>query len=153
MKILILSDSHGDGEALCLAAARTGPELILHLGDHDWDCAALHRRFPQIPVRAVRGNCDLMSGAPVRDEFAAEGKRIFMTHGHLYHVKTGMDAILTAASVSGADILLYGHTHIPFYAERDGLHILNPGSVGRGKKTYAVLDLQHGAVQCEILTL
>lgn len=149
MRILVVSDSHGDTESLCLAVSRTGPELILHLGDHDSDCAVLYARFPQIPLRRVRGNCDGVSREAERDEFVVEGKRIFMTHGHRQYVKSGLDSLMTAAGICGADIALFGHTHMPLDAEIDGLRLINPGSIGTGRKTYAVLEIQHGAISCE----
>ena len=58
MKIIVLSDSHGNTQALLQAVAVTGPDLILHLGDQIRDCAVLHRNFPQIPLRTVKGNND-----------------------------------------------------------------------------------------------
>lgn len=153
MKILIFSDSHGNTQALMNAVFDTAPQLILHLGDYERDCAAVRKAYPDICLRAVRGNGDLRGAEPDYDEFLIEGKRIFMTHGHLYGVKTGLDSLLNAGFLRGADIILFGHTHIPFNRNYDGLLLLNPGSIGLGAKTYAVLDIEHGAVKSQIFNL
>jgi len=153
MKILVMSDSHGDKKALKKVVELESPELILHLGDHDRDCAAIEGEFPTIPLRSVRGNCDRPSGSPETDEFEVGGKRFFITHGHIYSVKTGYSSVINNASVRGADVLLFGHTHIPYYSLTDGLSIVNPGSIGMGGKTYAVLEIRNGAVVCDIKTI
>lgn len=153
MKIIILSDSHGNTQALVDAVFDENPQLILHLGDHEKDCKKLREVFPQISLRAVRGNCDLHPREPEYDEFVVENKRVFMTHGHLYGVKTGLDSILNTAMSRGADILLFGHTHIPYQKTAEGLLAVNPGSIGTTPKTYAVLEIEHGAVQCKIVGL
>jgi len=157
MKILVMSDSHGDTDSMLLAIRRTIPELILHLGDHDDDCDLTRAMFPQIPIRSVRGNCDAWSNNQDEEIFSLDGKLLFMTHGHLYGVKTGTETIVGAAKAKGADVLLFGHTHIPCYETADGIVLINPGAIGRGRdrnaKTYAVLELKNGAVTCEIKSI
>jgi len=150
MKILVMSDSHGAKSALLKAATVESPELILHLGDHDRDCVALTSGFPEIPLRSVKGNCDGFSSGLVTDEFVLSGKRFFMTHGHAYRVKYGLNLIIEKAQAREADILLFGHTHIPHYSLNDNLVIINPGSISTGQKTYAVLNLSDDGVSCEI---
>jgi len=78
------------------------------------------------------------------------GKRFFMTHGHMYMVKTGYSSIIDYAACRGADVLLFGHTHVPYYSIWENLSIINPGSIGMGGKTYAVLDFKNGNLTCEI---
>ncbi len=153
MTVLVLSDSHGDLDAVAKAAQREKPDIILHLGDHDSDVRGLRRLMPDVPVRTVRGNCDPMSAAPETDEFVLGDQRIFMTHGHLYNVKTGLGSVLNAAMIRGADVLLYGHTHRAHDARADTLLVVNPGSTGRGEKTYAVLEIENGAIKSRIINL
>ncbi|SHH92387.1 hypothetical protein SAMN02745823_01454 [Sporobacter termitidis DSM 10068] len=153
MKILAASDSHGNTQALLDAVFDVSPQLVLHLGDYERDCDKLREAFPLLTVRAVRGNGDFRSREPEYDEFVVEDKRIFMTHGHLHGVKTGLGAVLNAGLLRRADILLYGHTHRAHREEFEGMLVINPGSIGLGAKTYAVLDIEHGAVKCEIISL
>jgi putative phosphoesterase len=153
MKILVMSDSHKNTLAVLQAVSQAGPDLVLHLGDHDTDCKIIRQNMPQIPIRAVRGNCDMRSNELDVDEFVAEGKRILMTHGHLYGVKATNAALLDEAVARQADIVLYGHTHRPFYMEYEGMYIINPGSIGMGQNTYSVITIDHGAVSHEQYSL
>jgi len=153
VKILVMSDSHGNRNAMLTAVAKESPEMILHLGDNERDCTVVTNEFPEIPLRLVRGNCDLFSSAPDIDEFMLNGKLFLMTHGHLHGVKTGFSSIVDSAARRDADILLFGHTHIPYYSIREDISIVNPGSVGLGGKTYAVLELKNGVFECNIKTV
>ena len=149
MRILVMADSHGNKNAIIKAVALESPELIIHLGDHDKDCSVIKLEYPEIPVRSVKGNCDLLSHGPDTDEFTLSGKLFFITHGNLYGVKTGFSSIINSACVRCADVLLFGHTHPPYYSVTENLAIINPGSIGMGRKTYAVLDLKNGGLTCE----
>ena len=145
-----MSDSHGNKDAILKAVAKEAPEMVLHLGDHDRDAAIIAEDFPGIPVRTVSGNCDRSSTGPDSDEFSLGGKRFFLSHGHQYRVKTGLSSIISAAAARDASVLLFGHTHIQYYNTKESLTVINPGSIGMGGKTYAVLELKNGDVACEI---
>jgi len=153
LKILVLSDSHGWNDAMLEAIELESPDTILHLGDKYTDCADIEREYPNIPLRAVRGNSDFGPGGLDTDEFVLEGKRFFMTHGHLYGVKLGKTRILNAAISNNIDILLFGHTHLQYFSESSGLIALNPGCVGLNIKCYAILEIKDGAVTCELKRL
>jgi len=81
------------------------------------------------------------------------GHTIFMTHGHQYRVKAGLDAVTEAARARGAVLLLFGHTHVPYCCVTEGLSIVNPGSIGMGGKTYAVLEIKDDALECVLKTI
>ena len=69
---------------------------------------------------------------------------IFITHGHGYGVKSSCDPLVKAALAQGADVALFGHTHEALSTQRDGIFLVNPGSVSRarqGGESYAVIDL------------
>jgi len=134
------------------AISLESPDLLLHLGDNHKDCDAIELEYPEIMLRSVRGNCDYGFAGLVIDEFTFDDKRFFMTHGHAFNVKTGKTRIINTAIERGADILLFGHTHIPHYSVEEGLVVINPGSIGLGK-TYAVIDIESGNVSCELKLL
>ena len=74
---------------------------------------------------------------------------IFYTHGHMYGVKYDLDTLADAASARGAEVALFGHTHIPHAETRGGVFLFNPGSCGRcytGPNTYGILTLDEGKV-------
>jgi len=132
------------------AVALESPELILHLGDNDRDCKVFQTEYPEIPYRSVRGNCDPMSAGLDIDEFVLDGKRFFMAHGHLYGVKMGKGRIIMAAKERSADVLLFGHTHVQYYSTDEGFVMLNPGSIGDSKMSYATIELSGDEVLCEL---
>jgi len=153
LKILVISDSHNFKKYIFEAIESETPDMILHLGDNMKDCEDLDALYPQIPLRGVKGNCDTFVKGLDIDEFTLEGKRFMMTHGHLFGVKSGKDRILKSAIDRSVDVLLYGHTHIPYHAILDRLTAVNPGSLGGADKSYAVLEIKNGDVFCQLKNL
>ena len=153
MKLLILSDSHGDVGSMIDITERERPNEIFHLGDCVRDAESLSFACPEIPVIMVPGNCDGWTGMQDRLLLERKGVRILLSHGHRWHVKSGAGAALAEARMCGADVLLYGHTHQAVCrTEEDGLWRMNPGTVGGigAKATYGVIELHGGKVACEV---
>ena len=144
-KVLVLSDSHVDVDAMERAVARERPDLILHLGDLCRDFDELQRRLPMTQaMQNVCGNCDGFTEVPDQRVLLVEGKRILMMHGHRYEVKLGYSRAMWAAREAEADILLCGHTHIALDRDLMGLHLMNPGSCRGSRGTYGVIELGEG---------
>jgi len=139
MKILVCSDSHGDVQALLQAVAWSEPDMMLFLGDGEKDCASVAANYPALLIRKVYGNCDFGSQEPATDEFTEDGKRFFMTHGHKFSVKSGLGSLVREACARCADVVLFGHTHRPFYMNTDELCIINPGSIGADTHDFGVM--------------
>lgn len=127
------------------------PDRILHAGDVVRDTYELLRSFPDIPLENVCGNCDFTNEVPNQLIVDAGGKRIMLTHGHLYHVKLGIGTVTEAARKARVDVLVFGHTHEALCAKHDDLWMLNPGSIRDGwKPSYGVIEINGGAVTCHI---
>ena len=97
----------------------------------------------------MAGNCDYGALEPTDGLAAFDGVVIFYTHGHMYGVKYDLDTLADAASARGAEVALFGHTHIPHAETRSGVFLFNPGSCGRcytGPNTYGILTLDEGKV-------
>ncbi|MDD4715731.1 MAG: YfcE family phosphodiesterase [Oscillospiraceae bacterium] len=153
MKILVASDSHGTASGLAEAVEREKPELLLHLGDGISDLISLQIWYPHLLVKQVRGNCDLLEDGLAEQTLLIEGHRILMFHGHTKGVKRGLVKARLAAAKAQAEILLFGHTHRPLYQMEEGLHILNPGSIGDTRQsTYGVLELKKYSISCRIMS-
>lgn len=162
MEFLIFSDSHGrvEGMQRALRAQIRRPDLILHLGDGVGDLDYLQTRGT--PTLGVRGNCDWFTvSLPINEELCFEelGHRILMVHGHRYGVKSGVGSLLVHAAARGADIVFFGHTHIPHEecipagTELGGvvlnrpMYLFNPGSVGRSStSSFGTLSLTEDTV-------
>lgn len=153
MKLLVLSDSHGDVDVMETVARQVWPDLLLHLGDHYADMEKLQERLPQLSCIGVRGNCD-RPGPPESRLLKLEGKRILLTHGHNQDVKYDLDRLYFFGMKNEADLVLFGHSHRTCRQEEDGMLLLNPGSIGRGwPPSYALITLEGGQIYPEIIML
>ena len=100
-------------------------------------------------VYAVAGNCDFGALEPLDGLAAFDQVVVFYTHGHMYGVKYNLDTLTDAATARGAEVALFGHTHIPVAEQRGKVFLFNPGSCGRcytGPNTYGVLTLDQGKI-------
>lgn len=145
MRVLIFSDSHGDGHALVDTLLRH-PDIttVIHLGDGAREAEDAAMQFPDHTFYIVRGNCDYAGEAPVSLLEVIGGKRVFMTHGHRFNVKYGLYTYDCAARERHADVALFGHTHQPFEEYHDGLYLFNPGSLRQG--SYGIMDVSSAGV-------
>ena len=154
MKILVVSDSHGDVENMERAVLRERPDAVLHLGDGWHDAQTLHSRFPDLPLEQVPGNCDFRGDKSAVRVLEYEGRRVMLCHGHTFGVKSDLSLLLREAEERGADVALFGHTHKPFLELRGGVWLLNPGSVGDYRRaTYGTLLLGDGRCYPSLWTL
>ena len=154
MKILVLSDSHGNLPAMVQAVEESRPDRMIHLGDCWEDAQQLHRCFPGIPLEQVPGNCDFHSTTPPETLLTLAGKRVLLCHGHTYRVKESLMPAGYAAESRQLDAFLFGHTHRPFLEERRGCLFLNPGSIGSSPQpSYALLTLADGTLQAQLVPL
>ncbi len=142
MRILVVSDTHGDMNTLIRAVnAQPNAEIIVHCGDGENQVQYLKNSINDKMIVGVRGNCDWGSMLPSVETLRVCGKTIFITHGHLYNAKTGLYQITCAAREAKADILLFGHTHIAMTSYDDGLYIMNPGSCSGYMASYGYIDI------------
>ncbi len=148
MRILVLSDSHGDFPSLKLAVeGETDADAIIYLGDGLNDLTHIENLISKKPFVAVKGNCDsFFSEYPERSVEIFGGKKIYCTHGYREQVKFGLETLKTNALYSEADIALFGHTHTPFSAYENGLYLLNPGSVRQN--SCGIIDITPQGIIC-----
>ena len=148
MRVGILSDTHGLLRLQVKDVLKTC-DVILHGGDINRE-AIIKELEAFAPLYVVRGNNDKewAEGMPEELSFSLEGVSFYMVHN-----KKGA----SHEGVSGADVVVYGHSHR--YDERviDGTLWLNPGSCGRsrfgGEVTMAVMTVEDGKYQVEKIIL
>lgn len=144
MKALVFSDSHGRLDNLLeVMKQHKDCEAIFHLGDVEGDENRLRSTTPH-PVYMVRGNCDYYSKCQDNMVIEWAGKRIAMTHGHRYINFDGIEGLRYYGEQEKADIVMFGHTHVPFLEEMDDRVYLNPGSISKPRQerkipTYTVM--------------
>ena len=154
MKLLVLSDSHGNVRNMAEAVECTAPRMILHLGDCWRDAEQLHDLYPDIPLVQVPGNCDFRPQEPTEQLLCLEDKRILLCHGHTYGVKQSLLSAGYAAEEQDLDLFLFGHTHKPLVGMRGKTLFLNPGSIGdRLRPTYGVVTIENGRLDARTFLL
>lgn len=152
MDVLVLADTHAPsrwrGVPEALTPALQTADVILHAGDV---CRpdVLDELADYAPVHVVQGNND---GEPVRAWGAVDVLEV-----ELGGVAIGMlhDAGPTAGrgrrmrkQFPAADLVVFGHSHIPMDVVEEGLHLFNPGSPTDRRRqpngTYGLLQIKHG---------
>lgn len=150
MRVGVISDSHGYTgrlSTLLMMMEAEGPlDAIIHLGDGYHDLSDLGVPLP--PLYQVAGNCDFFR-SDTRMTVELSGARLLLTHGHYQNVKQNRDQLFAAALDEKVHAALYGHTHIQKMEWRNGLLLLNPGSVMNG--CYAILHINRlGAIDARL---
>lgn len=150
MRIMVASDSHSGLSYMKLWAKLLNPQVIIHLGDYYDDGQVMGEEFPQCRLMQVPGNCDrfrCMGTEPEVIYAKLDGVGIFMTHGHLQRVKSGIGGLLAAARTAKADVALFGHTHEALCLElEEGLRVMNPGSCGSSGGSVGLIEIEQGKI-------
>ena len=161
MKFLIASDIHGSAyycDLLLKAIETEKADRVLILGDilyhgprNDLPKDYAPKKVIEMlnPLKnkllCVRGNCDtevdqMVLDFPCMSDYCAmpfNGHKLFMSHGHIY----GPDHLPV---LEEGDLFLSGHTHIPATGQKDGIWLLNPGSISLPKqnhpRSYGILN-------------
>ncbi len=149
-----MSDSHGLQKEVRQVVERHPAEIVLHCGDFCVD----HKLEPFKRMALVRGNCDAPSEVALERVTNWQSLRIFQTHGHLFGVKNSLLRLHYRAEETGANVVIFGHSHVPVCTEERGILFINPGSLQSPRQfpqpTYVVLN-QAGAtdegVQVEVV--
>lgn len=169
VRILVVSDSHGRIDILkrviqtygfsCDALIFCGDGindlfLILSKSSSDFE---LKKCIPPLII-FVRGNNDGISYSffdgkneinariPNSQTLKVLDKKIFITHGNSFSVYYGTENLaFTALEENGAQIALFGHTHIPSDEITKKVRCINPGSIslprGGFPKTCSILTM------------
>ena len=151
MRILVFSDSHKDTSSCVHTVERIiGVDMILHAGDHASDAKELEYIYPDIPIKYVSGNCDF-DKAPQELIIEADGKKIFLTHGHCYAVKyeENYTTLREHAKKLGCDCVVFGHTHRGINDATQKPILLNPGSI-KHSQTFGVIEIEDGVLKTAI---
>lgn len=121
-------------------------DLILHAGDLG-ELWVLDELSKIAPVIAVHGNDETdaaQQALPYVQTLALAGHRLVLTHSHHPNRASEMelrkedrwqpkfDRLADFATPHDADILVYGHTHIPMALVHNGVWLVNPGALASG---------------------
>ena len=132
MRIGVISDTHRNLHLAREAIRAMGKiDLLIHAGDHYSDAIELAEEFG-LEVKSVIGNCDFPGEGNAEELISInDGEfKIFVVHGHQYGVKSGLEKLYYRGLELEADIIVFGHTHLPLLLKEDDVTLLNPGSIG-----------------------
>lgn len=159
MKILIVSDTHRHESNLVKALQKVGKiDCLIHLGDVEGSEDYI-RQLVDCPIHMVSGNNDFFCDLPREEEIQLGKYRVLLTHGHYYYVSLDNSELIRQAQSRNIQIAMFGHTHRPYLEEKDGVTLLNPGSLSyprqEGKKpSYILMELdQKGEAHYQVCYL
>ena len=131
MKVGVISDTHVPAMVPSLPPAIfeifKNVDLILHAGDIV-DLSVLDELRAIAPVEAVAGNMDDMSvhhALPFKKVMTLGTFRVGLIHGKF---KIDLQKEMIRKEFDNVDLIVYGHSHTPFWGRVDGTLFLNPGS-------------------------
>lgn len=138
MKILVVSDNHGNGSLIRKVLQKhQDADYYFHLGDSEMESYELR------PFVSVKGNNDYDFTMPLEKIIEVGDHSFYLCHGHFY----GGDPNLIAqeAYYNECDFALFGHTHEPFNEHINGIRVINPGSIrsnrNDGKSSYCLIEI------------
>ncbi len=149
MRIGVISDTHGLLRPEAVSALR-GADHLLHAGDIGGEevLAALHEIAP---VTAVAGNVDgfRCGHARATARVVLEGVRFYLTH-ILDRPRRPRPEVEAELRREAADVVVFGHSHLPHDEVLSGVRFFNPASAGPRRFDYPVsvgmLEVRRGRV-------
>lgn len=133
LKLAVVSDTHSQPHpAIGERLAAVAPDAILHAGDIG-DDAVIDQLAATAPVFVVRGNIDTRATFPdvlTLDVVGGEAPlRILLIHIAVDGPRLRAD-VARMARAAGAQLVVCGHSHVPFIGKDRDLAVFNPGSIG-----------------------
>lgn len=148
MKVLIVSDTHRKDDNLRKVIEETEPfDMLIHLGDSEGSEDKIAGWLKKdCEFYMVSGNNDFFSNLDREKEIKIGDYRTLLTHGHYYNVSLGVERLFQEAEERNLNLVMYGHTHRPFYEVHNGIIVINPGSLSyprqEGRKpSYMLMEL------------
>ncbi len=159
MRILVISDSHGQLENLNKVLKQVGKiDRVIHLGDILNQDEKL-REMCSCPVTIVKGNCDFYTENQLVEVVEIGKNRIFATHGHRFGVDWELNDLCNAAIDDRCNIALYGHTHVSNVSYYKNVIVMNPGSLSKPRQinpqpTYGIITIdEDGDARADIYVI
>lgn len=131
LTIACVADTHSQPHAaIAERLAAIAPDAILHAGDIG-DPAVIDGLAATAPVFAVRGNIDTRSAFPdvLTIDVIGRELRIYLTHIAVVGPRLRGE-VARAARAERAQLVVCGHSHVPFIGRDRELTVFNPGSIG-----------------------
>jgi len=157
MQLIVISDTHLESPKRlprALLKAMEGADQVIHCGDFRRDAVFrfLETRFP---LEAVQGNRDdpgICSVLPEKKTIGYGSITLGLVHGWGSPYKLAHRVLNLFQQV---DLILFGHSHVPFHGKINNTVLFNPGTATgfalKLRRTYGRIELSNGRIRCEIL--
>lgn len=135
LRIGVISDTHGVLLPRVLELFE-GVDHILHAGDIGDEEVLIELRA-LAPVTAVAGNVDgfRLGEAGIEARVTLGGTRFYLTH--VLGRPSALDPVVESAlTLAPAEVVIFGHSHLPHDEHRDGRWYFNPASAGPRRFDY-----------------
>ncbi len=156
MRIAVAGDTHGRTEKLTRTMQMLKPDHLFFTGDFYGDGLKLIRQL-NIDWTGVTGNCDFGPKGKEERLVTWAGRKFYLTHGHQYGVKRSLNSLFYRGQEIGADVILFGHTHVAVCEQIEGIWMINPGSASLPRHgspcSYALIELGKDNLNARIIEL
>lgn len=152
MLIGVISDTHAntiDNLDRRVIEAMNSVDLIIHAGDIT-SMEVLDELKSLKDVVAVKGNMDsldIKNRLPETEKIEIDDKKICVIHG--WGAPFGLEYKLLEW-FNNADMIIYGHTHVPMNKIINNTLLFNPGTA---RKSYGLISIKDGEIIGEIIKL
>ncbi|WP_026689682.1 metallophosphoesterase family protein [Alteribacter aurantiacus] len=138
MKVIIVGDTHMPKRAthlpMRLKVELETADRIIHTGD--WNSICVYDQLKQFaPVDGVAGNTDdkeILKRFKHKERISIKGFKIGLVHGHGTKKTTEKRAL--ESFEPDLDLIIFGHSHIPYTRYHNKTLLFNPGSVTDKRK-------------------
>lgn len=144
MKILLVSDSHGNNMALDILYHKYPKmDLYLHAGDNEAS------EWSIWPFQSVKGNCDHFGDYPEHMKLPIPGGYLWMQHHP--------SVLIEDLKRHQVRLFIYGHTHRRDYGIREGIYFVNPGAISFARDdyygSYAIIEINEEKIDVNFYQL
>ncbi len=141
MKIVIVSDTHGDIASLEKVYLRKqNADVFLHAGDSEAPSNSI------APFAGVKGNCDAYFDEYPKFRLVNTPLGILRIEHHPFSSLTQLETLKR----DDVKIFVHGHTHKKEATEIDGIYVFCPGSLSYPRDSeigsYLVLDIENNSL-------
>lgn len=156
MLVAVVGDTHGRIDRVQIELHHKKLDYLLFTGDFYEDGVKLAGNL-RVPFAGVRGNSDFARKGKKEQILDLNGYRVYVVHGHQYGVKRSLNNLWYRGEEVKAELVLFGHTHVPCCEQIEGRWFFNPGSPtyprGHNPGTYGLISLDHGQILPQIVII
>ena len=154
-KLLIISDSHGNNEIIEKIIKKEKPEIIIHAGDYCTNEEWMNTHITYY----VDGNNDYHNKRSLL--FNIFNYKFYLLHSDelfSFNQITYENRLINLAKENQVDVLIFGHTHVPYIKDDIKPYLINPGSLSyprqsNGNKAYVIALVSWNQIKFELKTI